>query len=75
MILLTRLNGQAVTINAELIEALEAAPNQTVVQLATSNRYVVREPVDEIVEKVIEYRRKVNPGAKAANPISGFERT
>ena len=74
MILLTRLNGQAVTINAELIEALEAVPNQTVVQLATSNRYVVRETVDEIVEKVIEYRRKVNSGAKAANPIQGFER-
>lgn len=74
MILLTRLNGQAVTINAELIEALEAVPNQTVVQLATSNRYVVRETVDEIVEKVIEYRRKVNSSAKAANPIQGFER-
>ena len=75
MIDLTRLNGAAVTINAELIEALESAPNQTVVHLATSNRYVVREPVDEIVEKVIEYRRKVNSGAKSPNPIQGFERT
>ena len=75
MISLTRLNGQPVTLNAELIEALEAVPNQTVVQLATSNRYVVRESVDEIVAKVIEYRRKVNSGAKAVNPISGFERT
>ncbi|MBI5594486.1 MAG: flagellar FlbD family protein [Elusimicrobia bacterium] len=75
MISLTRLNGAPVTLNAELIEALEAAPNQTVVHLATSNRYVVRESVDAIVEKVIEYRRKVNSGAKAVNPIQGFERT
>lgn len=75
MIALTRLNGQPVTINAELIESLESAPNQTVVQLATNNRYVVREHVDEIVEKVIQYRRKVNSESKVPNPIQGFERT
>lgn len=74
MIALTRLNGQPVTINAELIESLESAPNQTVVQLATNNRYVVREHVDEIVEKVIQYRRKVNSESKVPNPIQGFER-
>lgn len=75
MIDLTRLNGSPVTLNAELIESLESAPNQTVVHLATNNRYVVRESVDEIVEKVIQYRRKVNSEAKAVNPIQGFERT
>lgn len=74
MILLTRLNGHPVTLNAELIEALESAPNQTVVQLATNNRYVVREHVDEIVAKVIEYRRKVNSEGKVPNPIKGYER-
>lgn len=74
MIKLTRLNGHPVTLNAELIEALESAPNQSVVQLATNNRYVVRESVDEIIEKVIEYRRKVNSEGKVPNPIKGFER-
>ncbi|TBR22829.1 hypothetical protein EPO15_07175, partial [bacterium] len=62
-------------LNAELIEALESAPGQTVIQLATSNRYVVRENVDEIIEKVIEYRRKVNSESKVPNPIKGYERT
>lgn len=74
MIDLTRLNGQPVTLNAELIEALEAAPNQTVIHLATNNRYVVREAVDEIVKKVIEYRRKVNSEKQPVNPLKGFER-
>lgn len=74
MIALTRLNGHPFTINAELIEALESASDQTVVQLATNNRYVVRESVDEIVGKVIEYRRKVNSEGKVPNPIKGFER-
>ncbi|MDE2292129.1 MAG: flagellar FlbD family protein [Elusimicrobia bacterium] len=75
MIAVTRLNGSVVTINAELIESMESAPNQTVIHLATNNRYVVRESVDELVAKVIEYRRKVNSESKAVNPIKGFERT
>ena len=75
MIGLTRLNGRPLTLNAELIESLESAPNQSVVQLATNNRYVVRESVDEIIGKVIEYRRKVNSEGKVPNPIKGFERT
>ena len=75
MIGLTRLNGRPLTLNAELIESLESAPNQSVVQLATNNRYVVRESVDEIIGKVIEYRRKVNSESKVPNPIKGYERT
>lgn len=74
MIELTRLNGGKFTLNAELIETLEAAANTTLVGLATNNRYNVREPVDEIVAKVIEYRKRVNADRKAVNPIQGFER-
>jgi len=74
MIELTRLNGSRFTVNAELIEALEASANNTVVSLATNNRFVVREPVDEIVAKVIEYRRKVFAEKKVINPIAGFQR-
>ncbi|MFC1679297.1 flagellar FlbD family protein [Elusimicrobiota bacterium] len=74
MIELTRLNGGKFTINAELIEALEAAPKSTVICLATNNRYNVQESVEQITEKVIEYRRRVNAEGKVANPIKGFER-
>ncbi len=74
MIQLTRLNGSKFTINAEIIETLEAAPNSTIVSLATSNRYNVRESVETITEKVIEYRKKVNSERKVVNPIQGFER-
>jgi len=70
----TKLNGTKFTINAEIIETIEGAPNSTVVALATNNRYNVRESVDEITEKVIEYRRKVNADRKVVNPISGFDR-
>ena len=43
MIELTRLNGAKFTLNAEIIESLEASPKSTVVHLATNNRYIVTE--------------------------------
>ncbi|MFA6030602.1 MAG: flagellar FlbD family protein [Elusimicrobiota bacterium] len=73
MIKLTRLNGSTMTINAELIETVEACPD-TVIHLATNNRYVVRESVDVVVEKVIEYRKRVNAERPVVNPIEGFKR-
>lgn len=75
MIEVTRLNGVKFMINAEIIETLEASTGHTVLSLATSNRYLVKESVDEITAKVIEYRKKVNAERKSANPIQGFERT
>ena len=73
MIALHRLNGGEIIVNAELIESLEG-DKETVVSLATGNRILVRETADEITEKVLEYRRKVNSQEKVVNPIAGFER-
>ena len=75
MIRLTRLNGSEFTINAELIETVDAAPDGAIISLATNNRYNVREPVDAVVEKVIEYRKKVAAEPRAVNPVAGFERS
>lgn len=73
MIAVTKLNGTPVVINAELIESVEKTPD-TVISLATGNRFVVRETVDEVVAKVVEYRKKVN-SERVPNPIKGFERS
>ncbi|MDD5304328.1 MAG: flagellar FlbD family protein [Elusimicrobia bacterium] len=73
MITLHKLNGLPVVINAELIETLEPGP-ETLVHLATGNKISVRENADEIVAKVVEYRKAVNSSGKAVNPISGYER-
>lgn len=58
MIRLTRLNGKAFVLNAELVEILEATPD-TVVTLSNGNRFVVSESVDEVIERIVEYRRQV----------------
>jgi flagellar protein FlbD len=73
MIRLHKLNGGEVVINAELIESLEPGP-QTIISLATGNRFLVRESADEVTQKVLEYRRAVNASGKAVNPISGYQK-
>jgi uncharacterized protein YlzI (FlbEa/FlbD family) len=74
MIKLHKLNGSEIVLNAELIESLEGGGPETVVGLATGNRYLVREAPEEITAKVVEYRRQVNSSGKVVNPISGYKR-
>lgn len=59
MISVTRLNGENVTLNAELIETVESRPD-TLITLTTGNRFMVKEKVEEIIKRVTEYRRSVN---------------
>jgi flagellar protein FlbD len=62
MIRLHRLNGQEVVVNSELIETVEAHPD-TVIALATGNKFVVKESVTEVIRLVVEYRKTVYVGA------------
>ena len=73
MIKLQKLNGFEIVVNAELIESVEATPD-TVINLATGNRYLVRDSVRDVIEKVVDYRKKVYSEKKCVNPIEGFER-
>ena len=73
MIKLEKLNGSLVVVNAELIESVEAAPD-TVINLVTGNRFLVKDPVDQVVAKVVEYKKKVYAEKNVVNPIEGFER-
>jgi flagellar protein FlbD len=56
MVTLTRLNGSSLTVNAEMIETIEATPD-TIITLTNGRKYLAKEPVDEVVKRVIEYRR------------------
>ena len=73
MIKLHKLNGLEIVVNAELVETLEPGP-ETVVHLATGNKITVTEKTDEIIAKVVEYRKAVNSAGKPVNPIAGYER-
>ena len=58
MIRLTRLNGTSFTLNAELIEQVERTPD-TVITTVAGNNFVVKDTVDDVIEKVICYRNKI----------------
>jgi flagellar protein FlbD len=58
MINLTHLNGEAVVVNAELIALVESRPD-TIVTLTSGMRLTVREPISDIIERVVDFRRRV----------------
>lgn len=58
MITLRRINGEKFTINADLIETVESTPD-TVIRLVNGHRYVVAEPMEQIVDLVVKYRQTV----------------
>ncbi len=57
MITVTRFNGSVFVVNSDLIETIEATPD-TVITLVTGKKYVVQEKVEEVIEKIIEFRRR-----------------
>jgi flagellar protein FlbD len=58
MIPLRRLNNQAIMVNADLIESLEATPD-TVVTLTSGNKLLVRDSMEEIQVKIIDFKRRI----------------
>jgi flagellar protein FlbD len=58
MIKLTRLNRVPVIVNADLIEHVEVTPD-TVVALINGQKFLVLESAEEVVDKVIEFRRAI----------------
>ena len=58
MIIVTRLRGPSVAVNCDLIERVEATP-ETVLTLVDGSRYVVRESVSEVVDKIRAFRASV----------------
>lgn len=59
MIEVTRLRGAKIIINAELVECVEETPD-TVITLTSGKKLVVSESGKEIVDLVIEYKRKIH---------------
>ena len=58
MIRLTRINKAPLVLNSDLIEHMEATPD-TVIALTNGQKLVVMESAEEVIHKVIEYRRLI----------------
>jgi flagellar protein FlbD len=59
MIELTRFNGDKFVLNADLIEMVETTPD-TVIRLLNGKKVIVRETAQEVVERALEFARRVH---------------
>ena len=60
MIRLTRINHNGVVINSDLIEHIDATPD-TVITLTTGQKLMVLESPDDIIDRVVAFRRRTMP--------------
>lgn len=58
MIEVMRLNGKKYWINPHMIESMENNPDLTL-QMLSGRTIVVKNSPDEIIEKIIAYRKKI----------------
>ncbi len=58
MISVTRLNGKALVVNAELIRSVEENPDTTIT-LINGDHIIVQERMDEVVDRAVEYGRSL----------------
>ncbi len=63
MIYLTRLNGERIMVNIDMIELMEETPD-TVVTLNTGKKFVVKEKTAQIREEIIRFHQKSNTTLK-----------
>ena len=82
MIQLKRINHVPVVLNSDLIEHIETTPD-TVVSLTNGHKILVLDSPDEIIERVVQFRRAViaqpfsvsrRPGSENAYPAGVFHR-
>lgn len=73
MIKVTRLNNAEFVVNADQIEFIEATPD-TVISLLSGKKIVVKESVDEVIAKIVAYRRSFGcPFLPALSPPAAGE--
>ncbi len=59
MIYLTRLNQSAIVLNADLIEHIELSPD-TIICLTSGEKIRVQEKSDEVIRRVVEWRKRIS---------------
>jgi flagellar protein FlbD len=58
MIQLHRLNGKPLVVNSDNIKFIESTPDTLLTLMTSDEKLMVKESVNEVIEKVIEYKRQ-----------------
>ncbi len=60
MVPVTRLNGQEVYVNADLILFLESSP-ETILTLQNGKKITVKETIPQVIDRVVEFKSRCYP--------------
>jgi flagellar protein FlbD len=58
MVVVTRMDGSHLILNAVMIETVESTPD-TVVTMVSGRKFVIKEPAADLVERATVYYRRV----------------
>ena len=64
MIKVTRLDRRELVVNGDLVEFIEATP-ETIISTTTGKKITVKESVDEVIRRIVEFRHRTLPIVKA----------
>jgi flagellar protein FlbD len=59
MIKVTRLNDSVLMVNVDRIQSLQAIP-ETVITFTNNDKIMVKEPLEEVSQRIVEYQRTIN---------------
>jgi flagellar protein FlbD len=60
MILVTRLNGQEIYVNADLILFLESSP-ETILTLQNGKKITVKESIAQVIDRIVAFKSRCLP--------------
>ena len=66
MIVVKKINGQEIIVNCDLIQSIEFSPH-AVMSLTTGEKIIVDETRDDLLEKIIEYKRAIRRRAEVVS--------
>jgi flagellar protein FlbD len=69
MIPITRLDGQAVYVNADLIMFLESSP-ETILTLENGKKVTVKESIPQVIDEIVKFKARCYPGLYEDKPPS-----
>ncbi len=59
MIKLTKIDGQVIALNEDFIDFIAATPD-TIITTQDAKSYVVKESLDDILDKIVQYKKDIN---------------
>jgi flagellar protein FlbD len=64
MIVVKKINGQEIVVNCDLVQTIEFTPH-AVLSLTTGEKLILDETREELLKKIIEYKRLISQRTEA----------